>query len=162
MSAGEGPQHLDAEAAAELVSGRMRPGEAAYWQGHIADCPACRQVVSSERALAGMLALGDVHEGGGTERAVRVPELGGGGSAERRWAVLLGVSVGLNLLLLLAWLAAPHRSGAAGNRDVELPLAQQEQVARDVHALRALRDDPWVADDLETASALAQLLREGD
>ncbi|MBK9121369.1 MAG: hypothetical protein IPM18_17460 [Phycisphaerales bacterium] len=165
----DGPSaHLDANTAADLLRGHLSPGQAAAWQAHLRQCVACRAIVAEERALHGMLALGDI-----APRAAGTSVTRGDfsitldrASHSRPWYIALGFGVAANLLMTLSWMCYPPPVTVAGSVERELaaelgvPPEVQEQVVRSLAQLRVLTADSWVADDLETARALAKLIRE--
>lgn len=157
--------HLDVDSAQRLIRGQLSPEEAALWHAHLRDCERCRQLVADERALGGLLALGespeppDVEPDLQLERVQRLTAKGLGRPARRPWGTVVLVLLIVGLGGLLGW-QIRQRYAEHEEPDPAPALTGLEQRAADrIDLLRTIDNDPWIVTDYEAVEMLDRLVR---
>ena len=151
-------EHLDVDAAHQLIAGELAPAETTRWMTHIAGCEQCRALVERERTWSGLMRLGD-SAAALPEEPVVLPDAVLRMSKPHPAPQALRAVVWLVIACLgaagVGWQWARRPAVAASPP----PLSEQERRAA-VHQaeLAVLLDDPWVETDLDTLLELDRLL----
>lgn len=161
-------EHLDIELARQLLAGQLPPAQRAHWQRHAEACERCRALLANERALLGVLGVGDPPPAPAAPANLgrvleRVSDVLPGGRARRRMRTVFTVAAAgaaLGLTILLAHqLRPPPDDTLALARALHITPDLQGAVVDQLDELATLAAEPWLADEYEAVEALETLIR---
>lgn len=157
-------QHLDNDTIRCFIRGGLDSKASGAARKHLAECSHCRRVVDDERRLHDALELDDAPPASpaALDRLMdRVEELSPRLRARRRrkrvMVAVAGITIAVCGMALLY--AARPRPGEHERIAAELGLSipLQASVVASLDPLAVLRDDPWIADQLDTYEQIQKL-----
>lgn len=155
-------EHLDSETARNFLHQTLPVDALTDWKTHISGCALCQRTIETERALAGLLRLGDdvpVDEDSTTRMVERLEAYVPGSQAQHRQSARLVVlSMCFGMLLGIAYhVALAPLWAKKPDAPRELTTLERAAAAR-LDTLQTLQQDLWIVSDLETARWLERLV----
>lgn len=160
--------HLDIETAHGLVRGTLPADVSIAWEVHARGCEMCARLVAEERSWGRLIKLekrADDSDGITLERMLPrlEPYIPGRARRQRRrrFALVLGcvTCASVTVVASLTHLLTPSEEQRLA-RELGVPLALQAAAVVNLEALRALRAEPWLADQYATVAMFEKLLRD--